>query len=223
MLLDFRISGDHFCQDVVGLADVLVSCGGIECFADFYEQVHPPSWTVWTERKIEECAHVVLVCSPRLNQALSSGERCDVEMYRGKFFSDSVIHSIIAPKFVPVFLNGYEPKDLKTWLPSQLHSSRMFRLRYLREFHQSVFQPDHTQGKRNYVVSQNLGLPKHRGVASLVQYLRGEPEVVRPEMPQQPIAILPTAGLLKSISVQDRQLKPAEHWERQGNDHVHVQ
>ena len=195
---------EYSCDDVVKLADILTSCGGIQCCADFYEEAHvrPPNWNTWTVNKIEECDSVIMVCSPELKRLLSSGKRCDVHMKNGKFYSDAMVDSITAPKFVPVFLNGCEPvgQELKNWLPRQLLSTRQFHLQNLSEFHQSVYCPHYSQRERDQVVFQNLGFPKFCEVASLVKLLRGEPEVVRPGMPHCPIPIVPQASSLETAS-----------------------
>ena len=193
-------SVDDYCNDVVELSKVLVSCGGIECYTDFFEKEHQQNWNSWTEKKIRECDHVIMVCSLLLYELLFSEGRCDIPMLTGKFFSDTVVNSIIAPKFVPVFLNEYESKSLTKRLPSQLHSSRHFCLPNLKEFYHSVFDHHSSLENRSIIVSQNLGFRKFRDVASLVQYIRHEDTVPQPEKPQHPIPVSHQAAERKPLS-----------------------
>lgn len=181
----YGISEEEFCQAVVELADILVSSGGIECFVDFYEKNEQLNWNRWTEKKISESAYVLMVCSPQLIRHLKSEGRSDIRMYKGMFFSDTVVNTITAPKFVPVFLNNCEPRDLKYWLPPQLHTSRQFQLRNLSELHQSINPDIYNEAERRLRLIHGLKDSQHQELASLLRYLRGECEVVPPESPQQ--------------------------------------
>lgn len=186
----YRTTDKEFCQDVLELADTLVYCGGFQsCSADFYEIDEQQNWNVWTQRKIEESTCVVMVCSPQLMWHLSQKERSDVHMERGMFFSDTIVNTIMAPKFVPVFLNDCVPRNPKDWLPPQLHAARKFQLRHLRELFQALHAVDYTEEERNHVLLENLEKPEHKDLARLVVFLRGEKQVVRPEAPRNPIAI----------------------------------
>ena len=56
----YEVPEENFCYDVLQLAEVLASCGGIECFADFYEQEHQQNWNLWTEeihQRMSSCHH----------------------------------------------------------------------------------------------------------------------------------------------------------------------
>ncbi len=173
---------------MLDLADSLISCGGIECIADFYEKDHPQSWSVWTENRIRDCDYVLYVCSPLLISDLRSGEHRNINMNVGMFFSNAIVHSIVAPKFVPVFLNECVPRDPKDWLPLQLHASRQYRLN-IRDFSNSVLRSEYSLEQRSAAVAGSLGLPGYRDLACLVRFLRGEQEVVPPTMPQRPIPV----------------------------------
>ncbi len=171
---------DDFCKDVQELADILSSCGGITCSTDFYEKGNPGNWNIWTQQQIETSNHVVMIASPQLYQHLSKEERTDVEMERGKYFSNTVINTIEAPKFVPVFLNGNEPQSPKHWLPLQLHMSTWFLLRNVREFYNAVdMHGEHTEPLREKF-SRHLQDPKYRSLANFILHLLGEHNVVAP-------------------------------------------
>lgn len=182
------ISGEKFCQDVLQLADILTCCGGIECFVDFYED-EQPNWNRWIEKKISESTYVLMVCSPQLMWHLKSEERSDVRMYKGMYFSDTIVNTITAPKFVPVFLNSCEPRDLKDWLPPQLHTSRQFQLRKLSELHESINPDIYSEAERRPRLIHSLMDSQHQELASLLRYLRGEHEVVPPQPPQQLVPV----------------------------------
>ncbi len=182
----------QFYSDVLKLADILSSCGEIECFADFYEKQHPSSWDNWTGKKIEECDHVIMVWSQQLKSLLTSENRCDIRMETGMFYSDTVVNCIAAPKFIPVFLNS---KLTTEWLPSKLVPSSLFHIKSqdLDTFYKNIDFSD--QEKCNHVVSWDL--KEFPEVGSLVKYLRGEPKVVQPEKPRHPISIQKGKELLQ--------------------------
>lgn len=173
------------------LADILVYCGGFQsCSVDLYE-TEQPNWNQWTQKKIEESTNVVMVCSPQFIQHLSQRERRTVQMHNGLFFSDTVVNSIVAPKFVPVFLNHCIPAAPKDWLPPQMHAASTFWLGNLRELFQDIHAQEYTDVERNQVLSQRLTDSKHKEVARLVGYLRGEREVVPPIPPIIPVQLPP--------------------------------
>lgn len=181
----FGVSEDDFCHYALQLADVLNSCGGIDCSVDLYEEELQQNWSLWTENKIRECTPVIMVCSPQLFHSFTlSGGKQLVEMYKGSFYNDCVVNCIAAPKFVPVFLNECRPNDLQDWLPSQLHAGQKFCLSHLREFHELLYPKHQTASfNRNKLVSDNLELPKFHEIAKLVLFLRGENQDSRPESP----------------------------------------
>lgn len=172
---------------MVELADSLYTCGGIDCVADFYETNHPQSWSVWAESNIRDCDHVIYVCSPLLISDLRSMDQRTIDMSKGNFFSNMVVHSVVAPKFVPVFLNECVPRDLKDWLPTQLHGAKSYKLQSMRDFHKAVFDGPHEL--RNLEVGRCLGMPKFSELAALVRFLRGERDVLPPPRPEHPIPI----------------------------------
>ena len=189
-LEDFGVTGDEFCRDVLELVDILVYCGGIgPCIVDFYEQEEQQSWNAWTVRKMAECTHVLVVCSRQLIEHLTQPGRQDVFMERGMFFSDAVINTIIAPKFVPVFLNASIPRDYKSWVPAQLHGSRHYRLHHLRELHASLHAQQYSEEERSEMLMRNLGSSNYEDLARLVKYLRNEPDVIAPIPPRQPVPV----------------------------------
>lgn len=186
---------EYSCKDVEQLSDVLISCGGIKCIADYYEEQRPPNWNTWTLKKIKECDYVIMVCSPKLETLLSSNKHYDIQMRVGFFSSDAVVNLIDARKFVPVFLNNVPSGQECSWLPDKLLSSSQFHLQYLNAFYSSVYGvPDSCQEEHNRSVYKNLRNPKFQGVASLVQHLRKEPAVVKPKGPSHPIPITPQAS-----------------------------
>ena len=132
-----------------------------------------------------------MVCSPQFFHHLSQGGRGNVQMHKGMFFSDTVVNSIIAPKFVPVFLNDCIPRQPKEWLPPQLHAARHFWLGNLRELFQDIQAQEYTELERNQVLAQKLTDPKHKEMANLLRYLREVPEVVPPAPPQVPVQLPP--------------------------------
>ena len=81
---------------------------------------------------------MIMICSPQLMKHFSYGGENDVHMYKGMFFSNSLVNLIKAPKFIPVFLNNCTPPDLKLWVPAQLDTSRLYCLRNLRALHEYV-------------------------------------------------------------------------------------
>lgn len=166
-------------------------CGGIECSVDFYEQDEQPNWNNWTQKRIAESAHVVMVCSPQLIRSLKSDGRNDVRMFKGMFFSDSIVTTITSPKFVPVFLNNCEPRHLKLWIPPELHASRQYRLCHIRELHQSINPDEYSEDERGPRLYQSLQDSKHQELACLIRRLRGERDVVPPQPPQHSIPISP--------------------------------
>lgn len=167
------VSENVFCGDVEELARALMKYGGIKCILDIYETEHQHNWSLWTEKNIKECQYVIMVCSPLLFESLTSSGKTDVPMWNGMFFSDSVVNHITAPKFVPVFLNECMPKDLKDWLPIQLHATRVFCLPNLRKISCEFFQE----------VPPNFDDPKFHDFNSLVRSIRGEHDGVIPWTP----------------------------------------
>lgn len=218
-------SGDEFCQDILELADILTLCGGLSCSVDFYEQDEQQNWNLWTQQKIQDSKHVIMVCSPQLMQHLqlrTGGEqhhqqqhqqqRNDVMMSQGLFFSDMVVNSIVAPKFVPVFLNHcVPPTNPRAWLPPQLHAARHFKLERLRELFQTVFDENQNYSleEQTQVLFRSLQEPAHREVGRLVRYLRGEREVVPPQMPRIPVPM--PVGSPGNSPTPERRAVPGQH------------
>lgn len=182
------VSGGDFCEDVLKLANILTCCGGINCSVDFYEK-EQENWDLWTQKKIKDSTYVLMVCSPQLMEHLSYGGEKDVKMYKGMFFSNTIVNCIEAPKFIPIFLNGYEPRNLKSWLPAQLHASRCYRLRGLRAFYQRIDPERFGEEERNLRVTVNIQKPQFRELAELVQHSREEHTMVPPKYPAVPIPL----------------------------------
>ena len=184
---------EEFCQDILELADVLMWCGGINCSMDVFVE-HEGNWNQWTLKKIEDATYVIMVCSPQLMKHFSYGGENDVHMYKGMFYSSSVVNLIKAPKFIPVFLNNCTPGDLKLWVPAQLHTSRLYCLRNLRELHERV-DPDpegSTIEERADRLARCLHDPQNRELAELVRRLRKERDAIPPEAPARPIPLPPS-------------------------------
>ena len=191
---------DEFCQDILELANVLMWCGGINCSLDVFEQEHKGNWNQWTLKKIEKATFVIMVCSPQLMKYFSCDGENDVHMYKGMFFSSSVVNLIKAPKFIPVFLNDYRPSDLKLWVPAQLHTSRLYCLRNLRELYEQVDPEGSTSEERAARLTRSLTDPQNKELAELVRRLRKERDAIPPEAPAHPI---PLPMLLHKENSQD--------------------
>ena len=188
---DYRTSADEFCMDIRELAEVLVCCGGIECSLDMYAE-EQMNYNLWVEQQIRESTHVLMICSPQLMRHLSYGGKKDVRMHKGFFFSTTVVNCIEAPKFVPVFLNRIEPRELMSWVPAQLRTSRKYCLRELREFHRLVDPEEYVREEERMArLAQHLQEPRFRELADLVLRLRGEPEARPPPAPYRPIEVPP--------------------------------
>lgn len=188
----YGITEDDFTCYVKDLADSLVHCGGIDCIVDIYEGENPLNWDIWTTSKIAESDYVLMVCSPQLIQHFTSGQRAHVQMYKGVYFSDTVINMIEAPKFIPVFLNSCVPEELRSWIPIQLHmSTQPFHLRYLSDFCDDI--KDISTGNVNPAAA--LQDPKHKELVKLLRHLRGENKLIPPQAPPSPIAAIVTANM----------------------------
>ena len=119
----YNKSADDFCDQVLALADIL-RYSGVETVIDQYKD-HMANWDGWTQSMIAQSDHVLMVCSPQLSRSLQSQAIIVVEMGKGKFFNHSVVNSISAPKFVPIFLHDCVAHD---WIPASLRMTSNFKL-----------------------------------------------------------------------------------------------
>ena len=182
---------EMFCEDVLELADILGHCGGVSCSLDQYVNEPQANWDLWTQNKIKESTFVVMVCSPMLIHHLSDGRRTEVDMHKGRFFSDTVVNCVCAPKFVPVFLNGCEPKSrpLTTWLPNQLRMATYFQLRNVRAFSTAVNPTEMDPAELVQRLIQYLTRPEYKTLAYFIRYLRKQPDIVPPEPPKELVPV----------------------------------
>ena len=182
---------DLFSEDALALADTLNYCGGITCSIDHYIDSHPSNWNAWTQKKIEESEYVLLVWSPALAKMIKTPGEYMLNMEKGKYYANGIVNLIHPPKFIPVFLNGYNPRTPTNleWLPPQLRTYTVYNLN-ISELRSVVEVPDDTPP---YVFSQKLQAALHddrfREVAKLVNHLRGTSDTAPPIPPQNPIAV----------------------------------
>ena len=178
----------QLCDEVLDLADLLNRVGGFRCECDHYH-AHKPiaNWSRWTEGRIKESEFVLLLCSPMMNECLTSPTHELVEMAHGKFFADAIQTYIAPGKFIPAFLNG--SRQLKL-VPRILHTVTHYELRA------SVLMSrmSDTSGMNIDVfakqVTELLGEPEFRDIVHLLAFLRGEP-YTRPPQPPKPIPLPP--------------------------------
>lgn len=169
----FRREPTQLLDEVLLLADLLNSCGGIICQFDGYDMPSsPPSnWSVWTEKMIETSDFVVMVCSPMLNRMLKNSQHELVNMQKGKFYVDVVVNRISPHKFIPVFLN-MPPRD--EWVPSNLQTSTYYSLN-VNDFALALGD---TEGMHPQAFMQKMsdlfGDRRFQSVTSLVTTLRKE-------------------------------------------------
>lgn len=183
---------DSFCRDIHKLERILSYSGGITVTIDISEEFQQ-NWDRWTQEKIRESDYVIMVCSPMLIQHLNSsqGDRRDVSMYIGRFFHDTVVNTICAPKFIPIFLNECKPRSLKEWLPAQLHMATIFELSTVREFHDNFIGGAQSDVVIMDNIMKGFSHPRHARLADFVRSLRGDPP---PSTPPRPPIPLPTGN-----------------------------
>lgn len=194
LLASHNVSEDLFCEYALRLAQFLDQCGGIKCDIDQYERLYQHNWDIWLQTKISECVFVVLILSPVLFKELSTGTHTCVEMKNGRFFCDSIVNTVCAPKFVPVFLNGCEPLSgtVSDWLPPRLKMASCFRLQNLCQFINELDPPegnDMTPEEFSRMMSSKFAESKYEKLAEFVKFLRGEQGVPRLDPPQNPVHI----------------------------------
>jgi len=180
----FRREPSQLLDEVLLLADLLNSCGGIICQFDGYDMpASPPSnWSVWTEKMIETSDFVVTVCSPMLNRMLKDSQHELVNMQRGKFYADVVVNRISPHKFIPVFLNMPSRDE---WVPSNLQTSTYYSL----DVSDFALTLGDTEGMHPCAFMQKmsdlLGDPKFQSITSLVTTLRKESLTPMPKPPSR--------------------------------------
>ena len=182
-----------FSNDVLDLADTLNLCGGFKCIVDHYTNLHPESWNIWTQQKIEESQYVLLVLSPMLAQKIKNPVGEDVlHMEKGKYYVNGIVNYIHPPKFIPVFLNGYIPADYHQWIPSQLQMYTVYHLN-IAELRTVLLRVP--EGSPENVLHETLRIAlsdeKFNVVAKLVIHLRDEADVVPPKPLLVPVQVPP--------------------------------
>ena len=188
LIASHDISGDQLCKDALALADFLMYCGGIDCSIDQYENESQHNWNLWTQRKIKESKHVILIVSPLLNEHLLNGKHTDVHMKNGPFYSDGITNMIYAPKFVPVFLNKCVPLsgNFADWLQFGLRMCSYFHLQGLAQF---VAEMSESEEDFFQQMTRRLAEDRYQELARLVRFLRGEQGVAKPDPPFNPVPI----------------------------------
>lgn len=87
------------------------------------------NWSNWTDLKIREATHVIIVCTPQLFDSLHRSTGTTFMMYRGPVGSDVVSNLLMdrenGCKFIPVFLNSCFRRDL---VPTALRTRRCYTL-----------------------------------------------------------------------------------------------
>ena len=102
------------------------------CTVDFTYEGHVTvtNWSNWTERKIKDATHVLIVCTPELHDHLSQTSSTVFETHLGPVSSNMVANLMTdqkhSSKFIPVFLNT--PIN-KSHVPAALLGKRCYELR----------------------------------------------------------------------------------------------
>ena len=180
----FRRTAVKFCEEVLDLADVLNSCGGIICQFDGYDTPfsETTNWSVWTSKMIEKCDFVITVCSPMLRRVFEDPQHELVNMSHGKFFADAIVNYISPHKFIPVFLNSMSREE---WIPRSLQTATVYEL----EIESFEKQMGDAEGMHPAMfdekMSSLLSLTEFDGIASLVATLRKEAMKPRPTPPSR--------------------------------------
>ena len=160
-------------DEVLLLADLLNSCGGIICQFDGYDMLSllPRNWSVWTEEMIETNDFIVTVCSPTLNRMLKDSQHELVNMQGGKFYADVVVNHISSHKFIPIFLNT---PSCDEWVSSNLQTSTYYSLT-ISDFTLALGD---TEGMHPQTFKQKMsdlfGDPGFQSIISLVATLQKE-------------------------------------------------
>ena len=181
---EFRREPAQFEDEVLLLADLLNSCGGIICQFDGYDMplAPPGNWSVWTEKMIETSDFVVTVCSPMLNRMLKDCQHELVNMQKGKFYADVVVNRISPHKFIPVFLN-MPPRE--EWVPSNLQTSTYYSLN-VSDFALALGETEGMHPKAFFEKMSDLfGDPRFKSITSLVTTLRKETLTPMPRRPSR--------------------------------------
>ena len=203
-----------FSEDVLALADTLNHCGGIDCTIDHYVDTHPPNWNTWTQQKIEESEYVILVWSPSLAKMIKTPGENMMHMEKGKYYANGVVNLIHPPKFIPVYLNGYNPGTATNleWLPPQLRTYTVYNLN-ISELQAALEVPEGTpQDVFIQRLQTALQHERFREVAKLVTHLRGMSDTVPPIPPQNPITVPPGVHTASHVAHPQSQLHRLTHY-----------
>ena len=110
-------------EKLKNLVEIFFHCPGIEPHIDFIIP-NQENWNRWIEKELKS-DYVILICTSELYSALMSSENVLVEMYEGRFHSNSIIDTIQPSKIIPVFIDSREDLNL---IPERLHDRRSFEL-----------------------------------------------------------------------------------------------
>ncbi len=170
-------------DDVLNLADLLTKSGGLQCEYDGYDHLYQPNWDTWTQRMIEECDFVLLLCSRKFMSYFKDPKHELVDMIKGKFWADTIVNLIDAKKFIPIFLNS---KFDRQCVPTALQTATHYELEVA-----SLAQEmgDTSDDSFNVILGSLLEDHKYQDIASLLAFLRGEEYAARPPQPPQPVVI----------------------------------
>ena len=117
------------------------------CTVDFSYENHATvtNWSNWTERKIKDATHVLIICTPELHYHLSQTGSTVFETYLGPVSSNMVANLMTdqkhSSKFIPVFLNIRVNKSL---VPAALLGKRCYEL-YIDQLIKNTMNDDGTQ------------------------------------------------------------------------------
>ena len=117
------------------------------CTVDFSYERHATvtNWSNWTERKIKDATHVLIVCTPELHDHLSQTDSTVFETHRGPVSSNMVANLMTdqkhSSKFIPVFLNT--PVN-RSHVPAALLGKRCYELR-INQLIKNTMNDDDTQ------------------------------------------------------------------------------
>lgn len=174
---------DGACDDVLSFADLLSKCGGLKCEFDGYDDNHELNWDAWTQRMIEECDFVLLICSHKLISHFRDPKHVLVDMTKGKFWADAMVNHIDARKFIPVFLNS----DFDSiCVPAGLKAATHYELRVSDLEAEMEGTVDEQFNQRIEVLLQEQ---RYSSIAALLAFLRGEDFAARPPPPSQPVKV----------------------------------
>lgn len=107
------------------LLEILGHCSDIVLHIDLTVTNIPTNWNRWVEKQITSCDYVLLICTRELHKALTAMDNTIVEMFKGRFYSNSILDCLHPSKVIPVFIDCPEDREL---IPMRLHDKKCFEL-----------------------------------------------------------------------------------------------